>query len=125
MLVLLAAATIGMSYEPPITNRPEDTEAKGYALVFSREDRGRFSVFVKDAGKDWDSVSRVEEAAEKSTCGVDWLVYHTIIPNMDVVLHTFRNTQEDLTAKHATDDLTGYFEDDFSADNNFGLHDIY
>lgn len=123
MLAALAAVTIGMN-APPSDFRPEDTEARGYALVFSREDRGRFSVFVKDAGKEWSQVPQVEETAEKP-CAVDWLVFHTLMPNVDFVLRTFRNKEEELAARRTSDDLTNYFEDDGFADNNFGLHDIY
>ena len=125
MLAALAAATFGMSYQPPVVTQPEDVDARGYALVFSREDRGQFSVFVKDPGKRWAEVPKVEETAEKYDGGFDWVVFHTVIPNVDVVLTTFRS-KEDMNAKATSDDLTGYFEDEgIVADNNFGLHDIY
>jgi hypothetical protein len=125
MLAAIAAATFGMSYQPPVVTQPEDVDARGYALVFSREDRGQFSVFVKDPGKRWSDVPKVEETAEKYDGSFDWVVFHTIVPNVDVVLHTFRN-KEELKAQPTSDDLTGYFDDEgIVADNNFGLHDIY
>lgn len=123
MLAALAAVTIGMS-APPSEARPEETDARGYALVFSREDRGRFSVFVKDAGTEWSQVPKVEETVD-NRCSVDWLVFHTLMPNVDFVLRTFRNQEEELAARRSSDDLTTYFEEDGFADNNFGLHDIY
>jgi|SRR5687767_4182300 len=125
MLAALAAATIGMTYQPPIVTRPEDLDAKGYALVFSREDRGTFSVLIKDAGKKWEQNAAVEET-EKS-CEFSWLVFHTIVPNMDFVLHSFRKEGTDMDAKvNVQDDLTDYFKNDgIEAENNFGLHDIY
>jgi hypothetical protein len=123
MLAALAAVTIGIN-APPMETRPEETDARGNAEVFSREDRGSFSVFVKDAGKEWSQVPQVEEKVE-SPCTVDWLVFHTLMPNVDFVLRTFRNQEEELAARRSTDDLTNYFEDDGFADNNFGLHDIY
>jgi hypothetical protein len=126
MLAALAAATIGMTYTPPIVTRPEDVDARGYALVFSREDRGTFSVLIKDAGKKWDQVPEVEETAEKE-CDFSWVVFHTIIPNMDFVLHSFKSQGAELDAKaDVSADLSDYFEEDgITADNNFGLHDIY
>jgi len=123
MLVALAAVTIGMT-APPKETRPEDAEARGYALVFSREDRGKFSVLVKDAGKEWSQVPKVEETVE-SPCEADWLVFHTLMPNVDFVIRTFRNHEAELAARRSADDLTTYFEEDGFADNNFGLHDIY
>lgn len=126
MLVALAAATIGMTYTPPIETRPEDLDARGYALVFSREDRGTFSVLIKDAGKKWENAAKVEETNE-NPCDFSWLVFHTIVPNMDFVLHSFRKEGTDMGAKvHASEDLTDYFENEgMVAENNFGLHDIY
>ncbi len=127
MLAALAAATIGMTYQPPIVTRPEDLDARGYALVFSREDRGTFSVLIKDAGKKWEQVPEVEETVEKQQCDFSWVVFHTIIPNMDFVLHSFKQEGADLDAKaNLSEDLSDYFSDDgMSAENNFGLHDIY
>ncbi len=126
MLAALAAATIGMTYTPPIVTRPEDVDARGYALVFSNEDRGTFSVLIKDAGKKWDQVSEVEETAEKE-CDFSWVVFHTIIPNMDFVLHSFKQQGAELDVKaNVSEDLTDYFQEDgITAENNFGLHDIY
>ena len=126
MLVALAAATIGMTYTPPIITRPEDVDARGYALVFSREDRGTFSVLIKDAGKKWESVPEVEATVENQ-CDFSWVVFHTIIPNVDFVLHSFRQQGAELDAKaNVSEDLSDYFaEDGITADNNFGLHDIY
>jgi hypothetical protein len=125
MLAALAAATIGMTYQPPIT-RPEDVGARGYALVFSREDRESFSVLIKDAGTKWEQVPKAEETVEKP-CEFSWLVFHTIVPNMDFVLRTNKKAGEDIDASvEPSDDLTQYFEDDgMAAENNFGLHDIY
>ena len=125
MLAALAVATIGMSYQPPLITSPEDVDARGYALVFSSADRDTFSVLIKDAGKKWELDPAVEEAAEKS-CDFSWLVFHTIVPNMDFVLHSFKKEGEDMGARvNASDDLTNYFENDVVAENNFGLHDIY
>ena len=126
MLAALAAATIGMTYTPPIITRPEDVDARGYALVFSREDRGTFSVLIKDAGKKWDQVPAAETTAE-SQCDFSRVVFDTIIPNVDFVLHSFKQQGQELDAKaNVSEDLSDYFSDDgISAENNFGLHDIY
>jgi hypothetical protein len=125
MITALAAATIGMTYTPPLVTRPEDLDARGYALVFSREDRGTFSVLVKDAGKKWEQIPKSEETA-LNHC-VSWVVFHTIVPNLDFVLHSFKKDGEDVDAKvNVSNDLSEYFEgDSIVAGNNFGLHDIY
>lgn len=123
MLAALAAVTIGTT-APVHLPTPEVTEARGYALVFSREDHRRFTVFVKDAGAEWSEVPKVESKSE-DPCSFDWLVFHAYIPNVDFAVRTFESRQEGMAARPSMEDLMNYFEDDEFADNNFGLHDIY
>lgn len=125
MLVVLAAATITMSFEPPALAHPEETDSKGYALMFSGENRERFTVFVKDPGVAWSQVPDVEESVQKPE--KEWLVFHTALSNMDFILSAFEAKGSQVSAKvRRSDELDNYFDDaNTVAGNNFGLHDIY
>lgn len=130
MLVgVIATVTCLGGFNPPQTMRPEETESKGYALLFAESPSNGFELFFKEAGKTWEEVIEAQAAAEKRPDN-PWLIFQLESLDMDYFVRVAMKSENLPVAEgRASADFTNYFEPCSPAKpealNNFGLQDIY
>jgi hypothetical protein len=127
LVTVIAAATFAGS--PQVFSSPEETDTKGYALVFGDKQEEGFELFFKDSGKAWSDVPEAQAAADQKRDN-SWLVFHLGNVNADFFVRiALQASKVPIADGRAAADFRGYFHTTDPAApeamNNFGLHDIY